>query len=112
MFEYLKPSYIGKDGIEYMSATVNPYRFDEDGRGSGKNIVLVNNHIKGTYTIEENKHVNGFNYLVRTIEKGNDETITIDEFKIWLIDKGYSDEEFTDGMKKHYPDAYEKYYKC
>lgn len=111
MFEYLKASNIGADGIEYISVSVNPYKLDKDGLGNGKNIVLINNHIKNTYAIEENEHVHGCNYFVCSIEKGTDEVKTIGEFRKWLVDKGYSDENFIGEMKKVYPDVYEKYYK-
>ncbi|GEM_PF-3329307 len=111
MFEYLEASKIGKDGIEYISANVNPYRIDERGLGNGKHIVLLNNHMKNTYAIEEHRHMHGFNYYVRSIESGKDETKTISEFKRWLVDKGYSDANFIDEMKRAYPDTYEKYYK-
>lgn len=111
MFEYLKASSIGKDGIEYITASVSPYKIDKDGMGNGKTISLINNHIKNTYEIHENKHVHGFNYFVRSIEKGKDEIKTVGEFKTWLHNKGYSDENFINEMQRVYPDTYEKYYK-
>lgn len=111
MFEYLKASEVGKDGIEYISANVNPYWFDADGLGNGKSIVMVNNHIKNIYEIEELNHSHGCPQFIRTIEKGKDETKTVGEFKTWILNKGYFDENYIGAMKEVYPDVYEKYYK-
>ncbi|MGN9161244.1 hypothetical protein [Clostridium sulfidigenes] len=111
MFEYIKASNIGKDGIEYIGATVNPYWLDDYGLGNGKLIVLTNNHIKNTYEIEEFRHVHGCPQFVNSIKKGKDEIKTVGEFKMWLINNGYSDEDFIKGIKEVYPDTYEKYYK-
>jgi hypothetical protein len=111
VFEYLEASSIDKNGIETICAKVNPYRIDENGLGNGKVIVMVNNYAKGTFEIEENRHVYGWGQFIRSIKKGKEETKTVSEFREWLINNGYSDEDFINAMKATYPDTYEKYYK-
>lgn len=111
MFKYLKMNRINKAGTEHISATVDPFRLDENGLGYGKTIVLTNNHDKNTYEIVENRLTHGSSCFVRIIEKGKDETMGTEEFKRWLMDNGYSDEDFINAMKNTYRDAYEKYYR-
>ena len=53
MFEYINASTVGKDGIERITAKVNPCRFDNDGLINGKVLLLTNNYIKNNYKIEE-----------------------------------------------------------
>lgn len=111
MFEYLKASKVGKDGIEHVCASVNPFRIDDSGLGYGKTIVLINNYVKNTYEIQEHKLIHGCGQFVCSIEKGKEETKTVNEFRKWLLDNEYSDEDFINAMKDNYKDAYEKYYK-
>lgn len=111
MFEYINASTVGKDGIERITAKVNPCRFDNDGLINGKVLLLTNNYIKNNYKIEEFRYVHGCSQFVKSIIKSKDETKTVNEFKTWLLDNEYSDEDFIKEMKRVYPDTYEKYYK-
>jgi hypothetical protein len=110
MFKYLKMNKINKNGVERVSACVNPFRLDKNGLGYGKKITLTNNYVKNTYEIKECKLVHGCSYFVRTIEKGKEDTKTVHEFKKWLIDNNYSDKDFINAMENVYKDTYEKYY--
>lgn len=94
MFECLEASKIDEDGIERVWATVDPYRTDELELGYGRQILLENNYAKNTYEIQEFKLIRGGNNYAGILEKGKEETKTVDEFKAWLLEKGYKDEEY------------------
>lgn len=111
MFKYLKMSKMNEDGTEHVCAKVGPFALDEDGLGQGKIITLTNNHANNTYEIVEGRLVRGRTHFIRVIEKGKEDTKTVDEFKCWLIRNNYCDKDFLREMENSYKESYEKYYK-
>lgn len=84
-FEYMKLN-MWNTGEEVVTAYAT---FDIDNRGIwvGRKYVLTNNHVKNSWEI----HLWSDNSYIKFIERGKGETLSLSEFKNWLIRKGVQD---------------------
>lgn len=92
MFEYLKANRIDGNGVKRVWATVDPFYVNKF--GNGKQICLENNYAKDLYEIQEFNLIHGSNHYVGVLERGKEETKTVNEFKAWLLGNGYTDDDY------------------
>ena len=84
MFDYVKMSSVNEDGIEQCFAW-GDYTEDIHGMACGVSYVLKNDYKNNSFKIEKIKHIAGYVRDFEVIEKGKEETLTIEEFKNWLV---------------------------
>lgn len=75
-------------GIEHMGVCVDCI-LDSRNTCSGKRIILENDHIKNSYCIYL---MQGARYK-KELQKGKDETLELIEFRRWLLEHGYDEDE-------------------
>ena len=104
MFEYLEMSNITKNGIEYCSAYEN-FNVDRREIWCGTKYVLRNDYNKNCWVIQRTSHIE----WIGVVDKGEEETMTLCDFKKWLIDKNIKDG-YMEWLRnnpdymKHYPE--------